>query len=81
MQSAPKKSDDEGYVSANEDGNTLAELFVVVTQCEKQKFPGETLLRKARMMRWPLLAIIASCFSDTSTLSCAALWLEITCSR
>jgi spatacsin len=81
MQSASKKSDDEGCVSANGESNTMAELFVVVTQCEKQKFPGEALLKKARMMHWPLLAIIASCFSDISTLSCAAFWLEITCSR
>ncbi|XP_078164792.1 spatacsin carboxy-terminus protein isoform X3 [Carex rostrata] len=81
MKSAPKKSDDEGYLSANEESNTPAELFMVVTQCEKQKFPGEALLRKARLMRWPFLAIVASCFNDISTLSCAAFWLEITGSR
>ncbi|KAJ3701358.1 hypothetical protein LUZ61_005063 [Rhynchospora tenuis] len=81
MQSSPKKLDDEGFISANDESNTLTELFAVVAWCEKQKFPGEALLRKARVMRWPLLAIVASCFSDTSSLSCAASWLEITGSR
>lgn len=58
-----------------------AELFGLLAECEKEQNPGEALLIKAKDLRWPLLAIIASCFSDVSALSCLTVWLEITAAR
>lgn len=57
------------------------ELFGLLAECEKQKHPGKSLLVKAKDLRWPLLAIIASCFPDVSALSCLTVWLEITAAR
>ncbi|GLJ32063.1 hypothetical protein SUGI_0645700 [Cryptomeria japonica] len=57
------------------------ELFGLVAEYEKQKCPGKELLVKAKDLRWPLLAIIASCFPDVSPLSCLTVWLEITAAR
>lgn len=57
------------------------ELFGLLAECEKQKHPGKSLLVKAKDLRWPLLAIIASCFPDVSPLSCLTVWLEITAAR
>lgn len=64
-------------------GNVLipAELFRILADCEKQKDPGESLLKKAKEMSWSILAMIASCFSDVSPLSCLTVWLEITAAR
>lgn len=58
-----------------------AELFRLLAECEKERNPGEALLIKAKDLRWPLLAIIASCFSDVSALACLTVWLEITAAR
>uniref|UniRef100_A0A7N0TN62 Spatacsin C-terminal domain-containing protein n=1 Tax=Kalanchoe fedtschenkoi TaxID=63787 RepID=A0A7N0TN62_KALFE len=58
-----------------------AELFGILADCEKQTSPGQALLTKARDMCWSILALIASCFSDASPLSCLAVWLEITAAR
>ncbi|KAG0476489.1 hypothetical protein HPP92_013330 [Vanilla planifolia] len=57
------------------------ELFGLIALCERQKNPGETLLVKAKDLRWSLLAMVASCFSDVSPLSCLIVWLEITAAR
>ncbi|PIA25431.1 hypothetical protein AQUCO_11400007v1 [Aquilegia coerulea] len=57
------------------------ELFGLLAECEKQKSPGEALLVKAKDLRWSLLAIIASCFPDITSLSCLTVWLEITAAR
>eukprot|EP00257_Ricinus_communis_P021930 XP_015581513.1 uncharacterized protein LOC8264038 isoform X1 [Ricinus communis] len=57
------------------------ELFRILADCEKQKNPGEALLRKAKEMSWSLLAMVASCFPDMSPLSCLTVWLEITAAR
>ncbi|GMI68631.1 hypothetical protein like AT4G39420 [Hibiscus trionum] len=57
------------------------ELFRVLADCEKQKNPGEALLLKAKDFSWSILAMIASCFSDVSPLSCLTVWLEITAAR
>ncbi|XP_068653693.1 uncharacterized protein [Aristolochia californica] len=57
------------------------ELFGLLAECEKQKNPGETLLMRARDLRWSLLAMVASCFADASPLACLTVWLEITAAR
>lgn len=57
------------------------ELFRILAECEKQKNPGEALLKKAKDLSWSILAMIASCFSDVSPLSCLTVWLEITAAR
>ncbi|KAG9456856.1 hypothetical protein H6P81_001364 [Aristolochia fimbriata] len=57
------------------------ELFGLLADCEKQKNPGETLLMRARDLRWSLLAMVASCFPDASPLACLTVWLEITAAR
>ncbi|KAJ8769555.1 hypothetical protein K2173_005158 [Erythroxylum novogranatense] len=58
-----------------------AELFKILADCEKLKYPGEALLKKAKEMSWAILAVIASCFPDVSPLSCLSVWLEITAAR
>lgn len=57
------------------------ELFRILAECEKQKFPGEAILMKAKELSWSILAMIASCFSDVSPISCLTVWLEITAAR
>ena len=57
------------------------ELFKILAECERQKNPGEALLKKAKDLSWSILAMIASCFSDVSALSCLTVWLEITAAR
>ena len=57
------------------------ELFALLAECERQKNPGEALLTKAKDLRWSLLAMVASCFSDVSPISCLTVWLEITAAR
>ncbi|XP_062007180.1 uncharacterized protein LOC133724450 isoform X1 [Rosa rugosa] len=57
------------------------ELFRILAECEKQKNPGETILMKAKELSWSILAMIASCFSDVSPISCLTVWLEITAAR
>ncbi|ONI01941.1 hypothetical protein PRUPE_6G168600 [Prunus persica] len=57
------------------------ELFRILAECEKQKFPGEAVLMKAKELSWSILAMIASCFSDVSPISCLTVWLEITAAR
>ena len=57
------------------------ELFGIIAECERQKCPGEALLLKAKDLCWSLLAMVASCFSDVSALSCLTAWLEITAAR
>ncbi|XP_068470497.1 uncharacterized protein [Phaseolus vulgaris] len=57
------------------------ELFQILAECEKQKSPGEALLRKAKELSWSILAMVASCFLDVSPLSCLTVWLEITAAR
>lgn len=89
MQSARKKtssltntsSSGSSEVSFNTDTSTTLELFEILAECEKQKNPGEALLRKAKDLRWSLLAMIASCFADVSPLACLTVWLEITAAR
>ncbi|CAK9198622.1 unnamed protein product [Sphagnum troendelagicum] len=60
---------------------TSGELFGLLAECEKCKYPGLALLAKAKDLRWPLLAVVASCFSDVTSLSCLTAWLEITAAR
>ncbi|KAK9134405.1 hypothetical protein Syun_013735 [Stephania yunnanensis] len=67
--------------SIRNDVTSPAELFKLLAECEKQKKPGETLLVKAKDLRWSLLAIIASCFPDVSPLQCLTVWLEVTAAR
>eukprot|EP01018_Ginkgo_biloba_P020370 Gb_30364 [translate_table: standard] len=57
------------------------ELFGLLAECEKEKHAGRALLVEAKDLRWPLLAIVASCFPDVSSLSCLTVWLEITAAR
>lgn len=57
------------------------ELFRILAECEKQKNPGEAILMKAKELSWSILAMIASCFSDVSPISCLTVWLEITAAR
>ncbi|KAM3200587.1 putative protein isoform X4 [Capsicum annuum] len=58
-----------------------AELFGIIAKCERQARPGEALLLQAKNLCWSLLAAIASCFPDVSSLSCLTVWLEITAAR
>ncbi|KAK6792105.1 hypothetical protein RDI58_011186 [Solanum bulbocastanum] len=58
-----------------------AELFGIIAECERQARPGEALLLQAKNLCWSLLAAIASCFPDVSSLSCLTVWLEITAAR
>jgi spatacsin len=86
-----KKSGSPGYSDTGESGSETycfqedilipAELFRILADCEKQKNPGESLLKKAKEMSWSILALIASCFPDVSPLSCLTVWLEITAAR
>lgn len=72
---------EERSTSVEGDVNTPAELFKIIAECEKRKNPGEALLLKAKDLCWSILAMIASCFSDVSPLSCLTVWLEITAAR
>ncbi|KAJ0988045.1 hypothetical protein J5N97_006401 [Dioscorea zingiberensis] len=91
MHSAKKKSNSSANacsersigISFLSECNTVipVELFGLLAECEGEKNPGEALLIKAKDLRWPLLAIIASCFADVSPLSCLTVWLEITAAR
>ncbi|KAI5588074.1 hypothetical protein BDE02_05G071700 [Populus trichocarpa] len=86
-----KKSGSPAYTYTGESGSEThcfqedmlipAELFRILADCEKQKNPGESLLKKAKEMSWSILAMIASCFPDASPLSCLTVWLEITAAR
>ncbi|XP_024990189.1 uncharacterized protein LOC112524555 isoform X3 [Cynara cardunculus var. scolymus] len=65
-----------------EDNNYIpVELFGIIADCEKQKNPGEALLLKAKDLCWSVLAMVASCFPDVSSLCCLTVWLEITAAR
>ncbi|KAL8218308.1 hypothetical protein R6Q57_021681 [Mikania cordata] len=65
-----------------EDSNYIpVELFGIIADCEKQKNPGEALLKKAKDLCWSVLAMVASCFPDVSPLCCLTVWLEITAAR
>jgi spatacsin len=75
----PSGSSDSSFSAV--DGNNRMELFGILGVCEKQKNPGEALLKKAKQMQWSLLAMIASCFPDVTHLSCLSVWLEITAAR
>ncbi|KAH7442054.1 hypothetical protein KP509_03G068400 [Ceratopteris richardii] len=57
------------------------ELFEILAECEHQKNSGTALLTKAKDLRWPLLAVVASCFMDVTPVSCLTVWLEITAAR
>ncbi|XP_058111329.1 uncharacterized protein LOC131254340 isoform X2 [Magnolia sinica] len=74
------KSNDISF-SIESDIMIPVELFGILAECEKQKNPGEALLIRAKDLRWSLLAMVASCFPDTSPLSCLTVWLEITAAR
>ncbi|MCO5582953.1 hypothetical protein L7F22_036856 [Adiantum nelumboides] len=58
-----------------------SELFKILADCEHQNNSGTALLTKAKDLRWPLLAIVSSCFADVTPLSCLTVWLEITAAR
>uniref|UniRef100_A0A1D1XPJ7 Protein DDB_G0268328 n=3 Tax=Anthurium amnicola TaxID=1678845 RepID=A0A1D1XPJ7_9ARAE len=75
----PSKFCEMSFAESN--SMTGIELFALVAECERQKNPGEALLMKAKDLCWSLLAMIASCFSDVSPLSCLTVWLEITAAR
>ncbi|XP_024371913.1 uncharacterized protein [Physcomitrium patens] len=57
------------------------ELFSLLAECETEKQPGRELLGRAKVLRWPLLAVVASCFADVTPLSCLTTWLELTAAR
>ncbi|KDP35278.1 hypothetical protein JCGZ_09437 [Jatropha curcas] len=79
---SPSYSDIVEETSCSNDSVLIpVELFRILADCEKQKDPGEALLRKAKEMSWSLLAMVASCFPDVSPLSCLTVWLEITAAR
>ncbi|KAJ7523405.1 hypothetical protein O6H91_18G050100 [Diphasiastrum complanatum] len=68
-------------LSINQTVSVPAELFALLAEFEHRKHPGKALLSKAKDLRWPLLAIIASCFPDVTSFSCLTVWLEITAAR
>ena len=63
------------------EGGVPGELFALLAECETEKQPGRELLSRAKVLRWPLLAIVASCHSDVTPLSCLTTWLELTAAR
>ncbi|XP_077212898.1 spatacsin carboxy-terminus protein isoform X2 [Tasmannia lanceolata] len=79
--STPVGKINEPSFSAESNIMIPAELFGLLAECEKQKSPGEALLIRAKNLRWSLLAMVASCFPDVSSLSCLTVWLEITAAR
>ncbi|XP_006643839.2 uncharacterized protein LOC102717287 isoform X2 [Oryza brachyantha] len=87
MMSTRRKSSNNATSGSSEfsfvavDGDSTMELFSVLAVCEKQKNPGNALLNQAKQMQWSLLAMIASCFSDATPLSCLSVWLDITAAR
>ncbi|KAI3930736.1 hypothetical protein MKX01_037182, partial [Papaver californicum] len=78
---APRGKTNEMSLSSENSVMVPVELFGLLAECEKHKSPGEALLLRAKDMRWSLLAMIVSCFSDVSPLSCLTVWLEITAAR
>lgn len=70
-----------GTSTTDDNLHTPTELFVIIADSEKQKFPGKSLLMKAKELSWSLLAVVASCFPDVTPLSCLTVWLEITAAR
>lgn len=58
-----------------------SELFEILAECEHEKQSGTALLTKAKDLRWPLLAVVSSCFTDVTPVSCLTVWLEITAAR
>lgn len=75
-------------MSTSQPDNTLgsigvvpSELFGILAECEHKKHPGTALLSRAKDLRWPLLAVVASCFTDVTPVSCLTVWLEITAAR
>ena len=60
---------------------TPSELFQILANCEQKKCPGTALLAKSKDMRWPLLAVVSSCFTDVTPIACLTVWLEITAAR
>lgn len=58
-----------------------SELFEILAECEHEKQSGTALLTKAKDLRWPLLAVVSSCFTDATPVSCLTVWLEITAAR
>ncbi|CAM6098196.1 unnamed protein product [Calypogeia fissa] len=58
--------------------SATAELFSLLADCEGSKHPGKDLLRKAKQLRWAVLAVVASCFGDVTPQACLTTWLEIT---
>ncbi|KAL6583192.1 hypothetical protein OROMI_005270 [Orobanche minor] len=89
MQSRKKNSSSNVDAAERKGGTFLSdenlyipvELFGIIAECEKQERPGEALLLEAKNLCWSILAMIASCFPDVSTLSCLTVWLEITAAR
>ncbi|CAN1813358.1 Protein DDB_G0268328 [Linum perenne] len=81
--SSPSSSDTAERSLPCSDDNVLipVELFSVIADCEKQSSPGIALLQKAKEMSWATLAMVASCFSEVSPLTCLTIWLEITAAR
>ncbi|BBN07122.1 spatacsin [Marchantia polymorpha subsp. ruderalis] len=70
------------FTSAIPNMGMTGELFSLLAECEQSsKRAGKALLTKAKDLRWPLLAVVASCFSDATPLSCLTVWLEITAAR
>ncbi|KAL2630311.1 hypothetical protein R1flu_014997 [Riccia fluitans] len=69
------------FVGSGPDIGTAGELFSLLAECEHGRRPGKALLMKAKDLRWPLLAVVASCFNDVTPLSCLTVWLEITAAR
>lgn len=66
--------------TASESG-VPGELFSLLAECETEKQPGRELLTRAKLLRWPLLAVVASCHAEVTSLSCLTTWLELTAAR
>ncbi|KAI4310715.1 hypothetical protein MLD38_035669 [Melastoma candidum] len=79
--SSDADSSDKANGTCDYDMYNPAELFGILANCEKQQRPGEALLTKAKELLWSILAIIASCFQDVSSLTCLRVWLEISAAR
>ena len=61
--------------------NTSTELFDVVSAAASADNPGQALLRAGQAAQWPILALLAACYDDASTLTCMAVWLRCSLHR
>ena len=56
-------------------------LFDVLAEADAEDDTSAALLRSARELSWPILALLAACYSGAPQLQCLAVWLRTTLDR